>query len=101
MYIQGVSTRKVKAITEQLCGHEFSASTISNINKQLDKELKPAFERRLTESYPYLILDARYEKVRIDGVVQSVAILIAIGINWDGRREVLAVEMANRESSTS
>jgi putative transposase len=101
MYIQGVSTRKVKAITEELCGHQFSASTISNINKKLDKELTQAFERRLEEAFPYLILDARYEKIREDGVVRSQAILVAVGISWDGRREILAVETANRESSTS
>lgn len=101
MYIQGVSTRKVKAITEQLCGYEFSASTISNMTKQLDNELRKAFERPLEEPYPYLILDARYEKVREEGVVRSQAILIAIGISWDGRREILAVDGANRESSTS
>lgn len=101
MYIQGVSTRKVKAITEELCGHAFSASTISRINKSLDGTLKRFAERRLDEAYPYLILDGRYEKVRVDGVIQSQAVLIAIGINWDGRRQVLGVELANRESSSS
>ncbi len=101
MYIQGVSTRKVKAITEQLCGHEFSASTVSRINKKLDTELKKFARRQLEEPYPYLILDARYEKVREDGVIRSRAVLIAIGINWDGRRCVLGVELANRETQSS
>ncbi|HSL18740.1 MAG TPA: IS256 family transposase [Methylomirabilota bacterium] len=101
MYVQGVSTRKVKAITEQLCGHEFSASTVSRINKKLDTELKKFADRRLEEPYPYLILDARYEKVREDGVIRSRAVQIAIGINWDGRRCVLGVELANRESASS
>lgn len=101
MYVQGVSTRKTKAITEELCGHSFSASTISEINKGLDKVLKKFAERRLSEPYPYLILDARYEKVRLDGVIQSQAVLLAIGINEDGRRQVLGVELANRESSSS
>jgi len=101
MYIQGVSTRKVKAITEELCGHAFSASTISRINKALDVTLKRFAERHLEEAYPYLILDGRYEKVRIDGVVQSQAVLVAIGINWDGRRQVLGVELAQRESRSS
>ena len=64
MYVQGVSTRKVKAITEELCGHSFSASAISSINKGLDDNLARFAERRLDEAYPYLILDARYEKVR-------------------------------------
>ncbi len=101
MYVQGVSTRKVKAITEELCGHSFSASTISRINRTLDTELKKFATRGLEEEYPYLILDARYEKVREDGVIRSRAVLVAIGINWDGRRGVLAVELAGRESTTS
>lgn len=101
MYVQGVSTRKVKAITEELCGHSFSASVISTINKGLDEALTKFARRRLTDDYPYGILDARYEKVREEGVIQSQAVLIAIGINWDGKREVLGVELANRESLTS
>ena len=101
MYVQGVSTRKVKAITEELCGHAFSASAISAINKKLDASLAAFARRRLDEPFAYLILDARYEKVREAGVVMSQAVLIAIGIDWDGRRQVLAVEMANRESSSS
>lgn len=101
MYVQGVSTRKVKAITEELCGHEFSASTISRLNKNLDEELEKFATRRLEEEYPYLILDARYEKVREDGVIRSRAVLVAIGVSWDGRRCVLAVDLANRESTSS
>lgn len=101
MYIQGVSTRKVKSITEELCGHEFSSSTISRIVQQLDEELEKFARRRLEEPYPYLILDARYEKVREDGAVRSQAVLVAIGINWEGRRNVLAVELASRESASS
>jgi transposase-like protein len=91
MYVQGVSTRKVKTITEELCGHAFSASSISRINQSLDEELKKFATRKLEEEYPYLILDARYEKVREDGVIRSQAVMIAIGINWDGRRTILAV----------
>lgn len=101
MYVQGVSTRKVKAVTEELCGHEFSASTVSRMNQSLDAELDKFARRRLEEAYPYLILDARYEKVREDGVIRSQAVLIAIGVDWEGRRNVLAVELANRESLTS
>ena len=101
MYVQGVSTRKVKAITEELCGHTFSASAISEINKKLDEDLSQFASRRLEEDYPYLILDARYEKVRDCGCVRNRAVLVAIGINWDGRRCVLGVELANRESATS
>jgi transposase-like protein len=101
MYVQGVSTRKVKAITEELCGHGFSASAISSINKRLDAALERFANRRLEEDYPYLILDARYEKVRESGVIVHRAVLIAIGINWEGQRQVLAVELANRESQSS
>lgn len=101
MYVQGVSTRKVKAITEELCGHSFSASAISSINKGLDDALARFAQRPLDEPYPYLILDARYEKVRDAGVITHQAVLIAIGISWDGKRQVLAVEMANRESQSS
>jgi putative transposase len=101
MYVQGVSTRKVKAITEELCGHEFSSATVSRVNQSLDGELAKFAERRLEEDYPYLILDARYEKVREDGVVRSQAVQVAIGINQEGRRCVLAVGLANRESTSS
>lgn len=101
MYVQGVSTRKVKAITEELCGHSFSASTISEATSRLDEGLKAFFERRLEEPYPYLILDARYERVREGGVIASQAVLVAIGVDWEGRRQVLGVEVANRESRSS
>ncbi|NWG76261.1 MAG: IS256 family transposase [Rubrivivax sp.] len=101
MYVQGVSTRKVKAITEELCGHTFSASAISAVNKTLDESLERFARRGLEEPYPYLILDARYEKVREEGVIRSQAVQIAIGINEEGRRQILAVELAKRESGTS
>ena len=90
MYVAGVSTRKVKAVTEELCGHTFSASAISAIVKRLDDSLKAFATRRLdAEAFPYLILDARYERVREGGIIASQAVLIAIGIDWDGRRQVL------------
>jgi putative transposase len=101
MYVQGVSTRKVKAVTEALCGHEFSASSISQINKTLDEALTAFARRRLSEPYPYLILDARYERVREGGVITSQAVLIAVAVDGEGRRQVLAVELANRESRSS
>lgn len=101
MYVQGVSTRKVKAITEALCGHAFSASAISEINKTLDAELAAFASRRLEEPYPYLVLDARYERVREAGVIRSQAALVAIGVDWEGRRNVLGVDLAPRESGTS
>src|SRR5918911_4377182 len=88
MYVQGVSTRKVKAITEELCGHAFSASAISAVNERPDEGLAAFAGRRLEEPFAYLILDARYEKVREAGIVGSRAVLIAVGIDREGRRQV-------------
>ena len=101
MYVNGVSTRKVRRITEELCGVGFSAGTISNMVKGLDEELTAFARRPLEEEYPYLILDARYEKVRENGVAGTRAVQIALGVGWDGRCEVLGVELANRESGVS
>jgi putative transposase len=101
MYVQGVSTRKVAAITEELCGHEFSASSISAITARLDAQLEEFSRRPLAEGFPYVVVDARYERVREGGVIVSRAILIALGIDWEGRRQVLAVDYANRESQSS
>jgi putative transposase len=101
MYVQGVSTRKVKAVTEALCGHSFSASAISAVNKTLDAALHKFAERRLGEPFPYLILDARYEKVRESGIIVSQAVLIAVAVDGEGRRQVVGVELANRESRSS
>src|SRR6516165_10050627 len=78
MYVQGVSTGKVKTITEELCGHGFSASSISAMNQRLDASLAQFAGRPWREGFPYLILDARYERVREAGVIASHAVLIAI-----------------------
>jgi len=101
MYVQGVSTRKVKAVTEALCGHGFSASAISTINKSLDEALLAFAERRLNEPLPYLILDARYEKVREAGIILSQAVLVAVAVDGEGQRQIIGVDLANRESRTS
>jgi putative transposase len=101
MYVQGVSTRKVKAVSEALCGHGFSASAISAINKSLDEALLAFAERRLGEPLPYLILDARYEKVREAGIILSQAVLVAVAVDGEGRRQIIGVDLANRESRTS
>jgi len=100
-YVQGVSTRKVKELTEELCGHAVSASSVSRVVCQLDKQLALFANRPLTTPFPYLILDARYERVREQGAVTKRAVQVAIGIDWDGHRHILAVEMANRESVSS
>ena len=101
MYVQGVSTRKVAAITEELCGHEFSASSISEITGRLDQQLQQFSRRPLEQEFPYVILDARYERVREEGMIASRAILVALGIDWEGRRQVLAVEYARGETQNS
>jgi putative transposase len=101
IYVQGVSTRKVKAVTEALCGHGFSASAISTINKSLDEALLAFAERRLNEPLPYLILDARYEKVREAGIILSQAVLVAVAVDGEGQRQIIGVDLANRESRTS
>ena len=80
MYVQGVSTRQVKAITEELCGHSFSASAVSGVVKRLDEQLSQFAQRQLEEAFAYVILDARYEKVRESGSIRSRAVLVAIGI---------------------
>jgi transposase-like protein len=96
MYVQGVSTRKVAAITEQLCGFEVSSTQVSRAAGELDTLLGAWRERSLGET-PYLILDARYEKVRQNGGVQSAAVLVAIGVASDGKRSVLGVSVALSE----
>jgi len=101
MYVQGVSTRKVKAITEELCGHAFSASAISAINKRLDESLDAFAKRPLPSLSLTSSSTPSMRKVREGGLVASQAVLIAIGIDWDGRRQILAVDMANRESRSS
>lgn len=98
MYLQGVSTRKVKKIVQRLCGTSFSSSTVSVLAKQLDEEIRSFRERSLELSYPYIIVDARYEKVRLNKRVISLGVLIAIGINQDGYREFLDLELVRSET---
>ncbi len=90
MYVQGVSTRKVTAILEEMCGLEISSTQVSRVSAELDGELEKWRARPLGE-FPMLILDARYEKVRVQGTVRSCAVLIAIGINREGKRSVLGL----------
>ena len=92
MYVQGVSTRKVKAITEQLCGVEISATQVSRATAQLDEVLQEWRERPLGE-IRYLYVDARYEKVRVAGQVRDVAVLVATGITPEGERQILGVSV--------
>jgi putative transposase len=96
MYVQGVSTRKVKAITEQLCGVNITSSAVSQAALQLDTELEKWRERPLGE-YPFLFLDAYYEQVREDGQVRHLAVLVAVGVTPAGKREILGVSLSLSE----
>ena len=100
-YLQGVSTRKVKRITEKLCGVEFSKDQVSRMAKALDDELGQWRNRPLEKRYPYLIADARYEHVREDGRVVSEGVLTVKGIDADGYREILSVAVAPGEEEES
>jgi putative transposase len=103
MYVEGVSTRKVKDITEELCGTSFSKSLISSLAGRLDAELAAWRSRPLEAAgYPYLFVDARYEKVRVGGRVVSQGVLVVSAVREpDGFREILAVEVADTESEAT
>jgi putative transposase len=96
MYVQGVSTRKVAAITEHLCGVELSSMQVSRAAAQLDAVLEGWRSRPLGRCR-YLYLDARYEKVRIDGQVRDAAVLFALGVSADGKRTILGVSVSLSE----
>lgn len=96
MYVEGVSTRKVKDITQELCGTSFSKSLVSRLAGELDAELERWRSRPLGEkAYPYVFVDARYEKARVDHRIVSEGVLIVYGVNEDGYREILGVEVAD------
>ncbi len=100
MYVEGVSTRRVREITEALCGTSFSKSLVSELAGQLDEELVAWRNRPLTETtYPYLSVDARYEHVRQDGRIVSQGVLIVAGVRADGHREILAVADTESEAT--
>ena len=97
MYVNGVSTRRVKRITEELCGLEISSTQVSNLSKILDEELEK-FRTRPLGSMKYIYLDARYEKVREAGAVRSLAVLTALGVNLQGHREILSISCSLSEA---
>jgi transposase-like protein len=97
MYVQGVSTRRVAAITEELCGFAVSSTQVSQATASLDEQLQ-AWRNRPLGRYRYLWLDAHYEKVRQDGQVRDAAVLKAIGANEEGKREVLGVSVSLSEA---
>src|SRR5215211_3571408 len=102
MYVQGVSTRNVAAITEELCGAAVSKSQVSALVGRLDPDLAAWRTRPLTAAaYPYLVVDARYEHARVAGRVVSLGVLVVAGVRDDGRREILAVAEADTESEAT
>ena len=103
MYFQGVSTRNVRSVLETMCeGVELSAMTVSRVAAEIDEKLAVFRSRSLQEHvYPYLQVDARYEKVRVDGRVVSQAVLVVMGYTEEGRREILDWRLADSESESS
>jgi len=100
-YLQGVSTRKMRRITEKLCGVEFSKDQVSRMVQALDEELSDWRQRTLDKRYPYLVVDARYEYIREDGRVESEGVLTVKGINQDGYREILGMAVAPGEDEAT
>jgi putative transposase len=102
MYFQGVSTRKVQDVLDEMCGMEISAATVSRVASELDEKLATFRSRRLDlTEYRYLLIDARYEKVRVDGHVVSQAVLVATGVTCEGRREVLDWRLGDSETEAT
>ena len=100
MYLNGVSTRKVGNIVEELCGHSISRSHVSQLAAELDNKLSIWRKRKLNKVYPYLVIDARYERIRtVEGIV-SKAVMIVIGISEDGHREILSIDIGDSENET-
>lgn len=98
MVLQGVSTRKVTKITEELCGTSFSKSTVSQLCKGLDEAVESFRKRPLEKRYPFVMVDAMYVKVRDQGRVRSKALMIAMGVNQEGYREVLGFKLWDSET---
>lgn len=101
MVVNGVSTRKIETITQELCGKKFSKSTVSSLCKKLDPIVHAFRTRPLESHYPFLIVDALYVKVREDNRVQSKGLLIAVGVNEEGYRKIIGFSVANTESESS
>ena len=98
MVIQGVSTRKVSNVVEELCGTSFSKSTVSELCKQLDGEVSQFKNRQLEAAYPFVIVDAKYLRVREDHRIVSKAFMVAMGIAIDGQREIIGFDTYENES---
>jgi len=101
MVINGVSTRKIQKVTEELCGQSFSKSTVSVLCKRLDPIIEAFCHRPLLKHYPFVVIDALYLKARENSRIRSKGLLIAQGINEDGHREILGFQVSDSESETS
>ncbi len=101
MVVNGVSTRKVSKVMEELCGTSFSKSAVSDVCKDLEKTVHEFRERPLDGEYPFLTVDATYFKVRENSRIISKAFMIAYGTNSQGHREILGFGVYQNESSTT
>lgn len=99
--VQGVSTRNIKKVTEELCGESFSKSTVSEICKELDAPIKQFKERLLPDHYPFIIADAIYLKAQEEHRVKSKALFLAIGINNIGHKKILGFEVYDSERTNT
>ena len=99
MYVKGISTRRVNDVLEKMCGLDISSTQVSRVAKVLDEQLEK-WRNRILGEYPYLVLDAHYEKVRKNGSLLPSAVLTAIGVNPDGRREIIGVSVSLSEAET-
>ena len=97
MYVQGVSTRKVAAVAEKLCGFDLSSAQVSRLAAEMDAALE-AWRNRPLGEFPYVYLDARYESVRVDGRMRDAAVLIALGVDNNGKRQILGVSVSLSEA---
>jgi len=99
MYFQGVSTRRVQQVLKEMGGLGISSGQVSRIAAELDEQLSVFRNRRLDYTqYRFLVIDARYEKVRRNGHIVSQAVLITAGVTWEGRREILDWRIGDSES---
>lgn len=101
MVVNGVSSRKVSTVMETLCGASFSKSTVSEVCKDLDKDVQSFRNRPLTQEYPFVMADATYFKVRENHRISSKALMIAIGTSDDGRREILGFGVFDSETKAT
>lgn len=101
MVVQGISTRKVEKVVEELCGQKISKSEVSNLCMKLDEAIEPFRNRKLSKEYPFVMVDATYLRVREEHTVVSKALMVAIGINLDGKKEVLGFESYDEERGST